>query len=38
MNLAAEYLRRAGFSSGRYDGDKMLLMVGENTGVGANAA
>jgi peptide/nickel transport system substrate-binding protein len=38
MSLAAEYFRRAGFSSGRYDGDETLLMVGENEGVGANAA
>ena len=38
MSLAAEYFRRAGFSSGRYDGDETFLMVGENEGAGANAA
>ena len=37
MNLAAEYFRRAGFPSGRYDGDETFLMVGENVGVGADA-
>jgi peptide/nickel transport system substrate-binding protein len=36
--LAAEYFRRAGFSSGRYEGDETLLMVGEHDGVGADAA
>ena len=38
MDLAAEYFRRAGFAAGRYDGDETFLMVGENLGVGANAA
>jgi peptide/nickel transport system substrate-binding protein len=38
MSLAAEYFRRAGFPSGRYDGDETLLMVGESQGVGASAA
>ena len=38
MSLAAEYFRRAGFPSGRYDGDETLLMVGESGGVGASAA
>ena len=38
LELAAEYFRRAGFASGRYDGDETFLMVGENVGVGANAA
>jgi peptide/nickel transport system substrate-binding protein len=36
--LAAEYFRRAGFPSGKYDGDRTLLMVGENAGPGADAA
>jgi peptide/nickel transport system substrate-binding protein len=31
--LAAEYMRKAGYSSGQYDGDETLLMVGENAGV-----
>ena len=38
LELAAEYFRRAGFASGRYEGGETLLMVGENVGVGANAA
>ena len=38
VELAAEYFRRAGFASGRYEGGETLLMVGENVGVGANAA
>jgi peptide/nickel transport system substrate-binding protein len=38
LDLAAEYFRRAGFASGRYDGDETFLMVGENEGVGADAA
>jgi peptide/nickel transport system substrate-binding protein len=37
-DLAAEYFRRAGFPSGRYQGGKTFLMVGENQGVGADAA
>ncbi|HEX5617257.1 MAG TPA: ABC transporter substrate-binding protein [Solirubrobacteraceae bacterium] len=37
MSLAAEYFRRAGFPSGRYDGDKTFLMMIENTGVGEHA-
>jgi peptide/nickel transport system substrate-binding protein len=36
--LAAEYFRRAGFASGRYEGRETLLMVAENQGVGADAA
>jgi peptide/nickel transport system substrate-binding protein len=38
MDLAAEYFRRAGFAAGRYDGNETFLMVGENKGVGADAA
>ena len=38
LELAAEYFRRAGFASGRYEGDETFLMVGENEGVGADAA
>jgi peptide/nickel transport system substrate-binding protein len=37
LRLAAEYFRRAGFPSGRYEGHETLLMVGENAGVGADA-
>ena len=31
--LAAEYMRRAGYASGRYEGDDELLMVGVSDGV-----
>jgi peptide/nickel transport system substrate-binding protein len=31
--LAAEYMRKAGYPSGKYEGDETLLMVGENAGV-----
>jgi peptide/nickel transport system substrate-binding protein len=31
--LAAEYMKKAGYESGKYDGDEPLLMVGENAGV-----
>jgi peptide/nickel transport system substrate-binding protein len=31
--LAAEYMRKAGYKSGKYEGDEQLLMVGENAGV-----
>jgi peptide/nickel transport system substrate-binding protein len=37
-SLAAEYFRRAGFASGRYEGDETFLMAGENKGVGGEAA
>lgn len=32
--LAAEYMRRAGYPSGKYTGDEELLMVTDNTGIG----
>jgi peptide/nickel transport system substrate-binding protein len=35
MALAAEYFKKAGFSSGKYEGNKEFLMVGDNTGPGA---
>jgi peptide/nickel transport system substrate-binding protein len=38
MNLAAEYFRKAGFQSGKYEGTEELLMVGENAGVDKAAA
>jgi peptide/nickel transport system substrate-binding protein len=37
LQLAAEYLKKAGFSSGKYSGPA-ILMVGSNEGVGAKAA
>ena len=36
--LAAEYFKKAGYASGKYEGDETLLMVGDNEGVGANTA
>ena len=38
LALSAEYFRRAGYPSGRYEGDETFLMVGENEGVAADAA
>jgi peptide/nickel transport system substrate-binding protein len=31
--LAAEYFRKAGFESGKYEGDEEILVIGENSGV-----
>jgi peptide/nickel transport system substrate-binding protein len=36
--LSAEYFREAGFSSGKYEGDEELLMVGTSEGVAQAAA
>ena len=36
--LAAEYLRKAGYESGRYEGGEELLMVGTSEGVAQKAA
>ena len=36
--LAAEYFRKAGYESGRYEGDEELLMVGVSEGVAQNTA
>ncbi|HET6549391.1 MAG TPA: ABC transporter substrate-binding protein [Solirubrobacter sp.] len=36
--LSAEYFKKAGFSSGKYEGNEKVLMVGDNTGVGAKTA
>ena len=36
--LAAEYMRRAGYASGRYEGDEKLLMVGTAEDVAQKAA
>jgi peptide/nickel transport system substrate-binding protein len=38
MELAAEYFRKAGFDSGKYEGTEEVLMVGENQGVDGAAA
>jgi peptide/nickel transport system substrate-binding protein len=36
--LAAEYFRKAGFQSGKYEGDEEILVVGENAGVDKRVA
>jgi peptide/nickel transport system substrate-binding protein len=36
--LSAEYFRKAGYSSGKYEGDDELLMVGTSEGVAQKAA
>jgi peptide/nickel transport system substrate-binding protein len=36
--LMAEYFKKAGFSSGKYEGTEKLLMVGDNEGVGGKTA
>jgi peptide/nickel transport system substrate-binding protein len=36
--LSAEYFRKAGFASGKYEGDEELLMVGTSEGVAQKAA
>jgi peptide/nickel transport system substrate-binding protein len=38
MNLAAEYFKKAGFASGKYEGGEELLMVGTSEGVAQKAA
>ncbi len=38
LELAAEYFRKAGYASGRYEGDRELLMIGVSEGVAQNAA
>jgi peptide/nickel transport system substrate-binding protein len=38
LELAAEYFRKAGYESGRYEGDEELLMVGTSEGVAEAAA
>jgi peptide/nickel transport system substrate-binding protein len=38
MNLAAEYFKKAGFASGKYEGSEKLLMVGTTEGVAQKAA
>src|SRR3954463_16473915 len=38
MNLAAEYFKKAGMSSGKFEGGSTLLMVGTSEGVAQKAA
>jgi peptide/nickel transport system substrate-binding protein len=36
--LAAEYFKKAGYASGKYEGNEELLMVGDNSGVATKVA
>jgi peptide/nickel transport system substrate-binding protein len=36
--LSAEYFKKAGYDSGKYEGTEKILMIGSNTGVAANTA
>ncbi|MGI8595055.1 MAG: ABC transporter substrate-binding protein [Solirubrobacteraceae bacterium] len=36
--LAAEYMKKAGYESGRYAGSETLTMVGDDSGIGAKTA
>jgi peptide/nickel transport system substrate-binding protein len=38
MALAAEYMKKAGYASGKYEGDQTLLMIGTSEGVAEKAA
>jgi peptide/nickel transport system substrate-binding protein len=38
MNLAAEYFKKAGYASGKYEGNQELLMVADNTEPGSKTA
>jgi peptide/nickel transport system substrate-binding protein len=38
MQLAAEYMKKAGYPSGKYTGTDPILMVGSNTGIAIKAA
>jgi peptide/nickel transport system substrate-binding protein len=38
MELAASYFKKAGFASGKYEGDDELLMIGTSEGVAEKAA
>jgi peptide/nickel transport system substrate-binding protein len=38
MQLAAQYMKKAGYPSGKYTGTEPILMVGSNTGTAAKAA
>jgi peptide/nickel transport system substrate-binding protein len=37
-DLSAEYFKKAGFASGKYEGTEKILMVGSNAGVAAKTA
>lgn len=37
-DVAAKYFKAAGYESGKYEGTEPILMVGDNTGVGAKTA
>jgi peptide/nickel transport system substrate-binding protein len=38
MNLASEYFKKAGYDSGKYEGNQELLMVADNTEPGSKTA
>jgi len=38
LNLAAEYFKKAGYASGKYEGDKEFLMVADNVEPGSKTA
>ncbi len=38
MALAAKYMKKAGYKSGKYEGNQTLLMVGDDSGVGRKTA
>jgi peptide/nickel transport system substrate-binding protein len=38
MELAAEYMKKAGYASGKYEGDETLLMIGTSEGVAQKGA
>jgi peptide/nickel transport system substrate-binding protein len=38
MNLAAEYFKKAGYASGKYEGNQEFLMVADNTEPGSKTA
>jgi peptide/nickel transport system substrate-binding protein len=38
MNLAAEYFKKAGYASGKYEGDKEFLMVADNVEPGSKTS
>jgi peptide/nickel transport system substrate-binding protein len=37
-SLAAEYFKKAGYASGKYEGDQEFLMIADNEGVGSKTA
>jgi peptide/nickel transport system substrate-binding protein len=38
LTLAADYFKKAGYASGKYEGKDPILMVGSNTGIASKAA